>query len=68
MCYKKKSVLKACLNTKCGFGTVRKAGPGIPSSGQCCGSETIYSGSGTDLGKVPGLYSDPDPCHIWHTI
>ncbi len=43
---------------------------------QCCGSETIYSGSGSDLGKVsdpdpdpdPDPYSDPDPYHIWHSI
>jgi hypothetical protein len=40
--------------------------PKGPSSGQCCGSETIYSAS--DLEKVPGLYLDPNPYHICHTI
>ncbi len=38
------------------------------SKGQCCGSETFYSGSGSDLGKVSDPYSDPDPYHIWHSI
>jgi hypothetical protein len=33
-------------------------------SRQCCGLGTIYSGSGSDLGKVPDPDPNPDPGRI----
>jgi hypothetical protein len=37
---------------------------------QCCGTKTVYSGSGSDFEKVsvPDPDSDPDPNHILHSF
>ncbi len=34
---------------------------------QCCGTETVYSGSGSYFGKVsiPVPHTDPDPDHTY---